>query len=142
MAYAKENHLKTIILCGRPYHIDPEINHGIPQLLSSLDLVVVSEDSLRPRERMEVNVLNQWTYHARMYNAAIIAGELDETECIQLISFGCGIDAITGDELRDQLRKRHKLYTGIKIDEIDNLGAVRIRVRSLLAAMEERKRDS
>lgn len=140
LAYAKENNLKTVILCGRPYHVDPEINHGIPQLLTGLDLVVVSEDSLRPQEKMDVNVLNQWTYHARMYNAAAIAGELEDTECIQLISFGCGIDAITGDELRDQLRNRNKLYTGIKIDEIDNLGAVRIRIRSLLAAMEERKK--
>ena len=139
LAYAKENNLKTVILCGRPYHIDPEINHGIPQLLNSLDLVVVSEDSLRPQEKLDVNVLNQWTYHARMYNAAQVAADLEDCECVQLISFGCGIDAITSDELRDQLRQRNKLYTGIKIDEIDNLGAVRIRIRSLLAAMEERK---
>ena len=137
--YARENGCKSIILAGRPYHVDPLINHGIDNLISSLGFVVLSEDALAPMpEYRRPNVLNQWTYHARMYNAARRCLSMPDTELVQLVSFGCGIDAITTDEVRDILRSGGKLYTQIKIDEINNLGAVKIRLRSLLAAMEER----
>ncbi len=143
IAYAHEHHLKTIILAGRPYHIDPEINHGIDRLLTGQGFVVVTEDCVSGLEdKQRRGVLNQWTYHARMYNAARYAATQENTEVIQLVSFGCGLDAITTDEMRDILRNAGKLYTQIKIDEIDNLGAVKIRVRSLLAAMNERERLS
>lgn len=129
---------KAIVLAGRPYHVDPEINHGIDQLISSLGLVVLSEDSVAHLADNEgVNVLNQWTYHARMYRAAFFTAKYPNLQLVQLISFGCGIDAVTSDEMASILRSRGKLYTGIKIDEIQNLGAVKIRLRSLLAAMEE-----
>lgn len=140
--YAKEHHLKTVVVAGRPYHIDPEINHGINKLLTSLGFVVVTEDCvsyLLGKEQRKVR--NQWTYHARMYNAARYVCTAKNTELIQLVSFGCGLDAITTDEIKEILRKGDKLYTQIKIDEIDNLGAVKIRVRSLLAAMEERENN-
>lgn len=138
---AKEKGLKTLVVAGRPYHIDPEINHGINKLLSALGFVVLTEDSvshIKPFEKRKV--LNQWTYHARMYNAARWVTETKNTELVQLVSFGCGLDAITTDEVKEILRNNDKLYTQIKIDEIDNLGAVKIRVRSLLAAMDERGR--
>lgn len=139
IAYARENGCKAIILAGRPYHADPLINHGIDNLISSLGFVVLSEDSLAPMpDYQRPNVLNQWTYHARMYNAARQCLQMPDTELVQLVSFGCGIDAITTDEVRDILHSGGKLYTQIKIDEINNLGAVKIRLRSLLAAMEER----
>ena len=139
LAYADQHHCKVIILAGRPYHIDPEINHGINKLLNSLGFVVVTEDAvshLMPVK--DVNVLNQWTYHARLYSAANFAASRPNTEMIQLVSFGCGLDAITTDEVASLLREHGKIYTQLKIDEINNLGAVKIRVRSLLAAMEER----
>ena len=143
LAYARENHKKTLIVAGRPYHVDPEINHGINKLLTAQGFVVVTEDCVSGLEDHERRgILNQWTYHARMYNAARYAATQDNTEVIQLVSFGCGLDAITTDEMRDILRSADKLYTQIKIDEIDNLGAVKIRVRSLLAAMNERERLS
>ena len=131
-----------MILAGRPYHIDPEIGHGINKLLRSLGFVVVTEDGVSWMTGYEKRtVLNQWTYHARMYNAARYAGQAENTELIQLVSFGCGLDAITTDEMRDILRGCGKIYTQIKIDEVDNLGAIKIRIRSLLAAMEERERQ-
>lgn len=140
LAFAKEHHRKTIVLAGRPYHIDPQINHGIHRLLSNLGFVVVSEDSIpQQTQRPSIKVLNQWTFHARMYNAAQFVTTQENMELIQLVSFGCGIDAITTDEVKDILRSHDKLYTQIKIDEVDNLGAVKIRCRSLLAAMEERE---
>lgn len=129
-----------MILAGRPYHIDPEIGHGIDKLASSLGFVVVSEDSvchLAPIQR--VNVLDQWTFHSRLYRAAAYAAEHSDTELVQLVSFGCGVDAITTDEVRSVLEKKNKYYTQIKIDEITNLGAVKIRLRSLLGALEERR---
>lgn len=142
LAYAKEHGCKTVILAGRPYHIDPEIGHGINKLLRSLGFVVVTEDGVSWMTGYEKRtVLNQWTYHARMYNAARYAGQAENTELIQLVSFGCGLDAITTDEMRDILRGCGKIYTQIKIDEVDNLGAIKIRIRSLLAAMEERERQ-
>jgi predicted CoA-substrate-specific enzyme activase len=139
--YAEENGKPIIVAAGRPYHCDPEINHGIDGLITSYGLVLLTEDAVSEELGREPRrVLNQWTYQARMYNAARWAAERDGTELIQLVSFGCGTDAITGDEVRDILEKRGGLYTQIKIDEISNLGAARIRLRSLIAAMEERKR--
>ncbi|MBQ6841818.1 MAG: 2-hydroxyacyl-CoA dehydratase, partial [Firmicutes bacterium] len=139
LAYARENGRRIMILAGRPYHIDPEIGHGIDRLATSLGFVVVSEDSIAHlAEVPQVNVLNQWTYHARLYRAARYAAEHADTELVQLVSFGCGLDAITTDEVRSLLESSGKLYTQIKIDEITNLGAVKIRLRSLLGALEER----
>ncbi len=140
LAYARAQGRRIMILAGRPYHIDPEIGHGIDKLAVSLGFVVVSEDSichLAPVQK--VRVLNQWTYHARLYRAARYAAEHADTELVQLVSFGCGLDAITTDEVRSILEDKHKYYTQIKIDEITNLGAVRIRLRSLLGALEERE---
>ena len=138
--YAREHSLKIILLTGRPYHIDPEINHGIDRLISSYNLVVVSDDALSYHDKTQpLKVLNQWTYHSRMYNAAKFAVANPDCELIQLISFGCGIDAITSDEIKDILQRHGKLYTQLKIDDIDNLGAVKIRIRSLLAAVDARK---
>lgn len=142
MAFAKEHQKECILLAGRPYHIDPQINHGIHRLLNNLGLVVLSEDCIEKQNtRPVLRTLNQWTFHSRMYNAAQFVTTQKHMELIQLVSFGCGIDAITGDEVKDILRNAGKLYTQIKIDEVDNLGAVKIRCRSLLAAMEERKGD-
>ncbi len=139
LSWAREHGKRIAVLSGRPYHVDPEINHGIDKLLTSLGMVVVSEDCVSDLvEPQKVNVLNQWTYHARLYNAAKYVTLHDDTELIQLVSFGCGIDAITTDEVRSILEKGGKLYTQLKIDEINNLGAVKIRLRSLLGAMEER----
>ena len=140
LQFAKEHHRKSIVLAGRPYHVDPQINHGIHRLLNNLGFVVLSEDCIeRQQVQPSVNVLNQWTFHSRMYNAAQFVTTQENMELIQLVSFGCGIDAITGDEVKDILRDHNKLYTQIKIDEVDNLGAVKIRCRSLLAAMDERE---
>ncbi len=138
VAYAEEHGKRVMILAGRPYHIDPEIGHGIDKLAVSLGFVVVSEDSIAHlTERQPVHVLNQWTYHARLYRAARYATEHANTELVQLVSFGCGVDAITTDEIRSILEEKGKYYTQIKIDEITNLGAVRIRLRSLLGALEQ-----
>ena len=140
LAYARECGKRIMILAGRPYHIDEEICHGIDKLALSLGFVVVSEDSVAHlTEVPEVRVLNQWTYHARLYRAARYATEHDDTELVQLVSFGCGVDAITTDEVRRILEEGGKYCTQIKIDEITNLGAVKIRLRSLLAAIEERE---
>ncbi|MEI6602120.1 MAG: acyl-CoA dehydratase activase-related protein [Clostridia bacterium] len=139
--YAREHHLKIILLTGRPYHIDPEINHGIDRLISSYNLVVVSDDALTYHHKgSSLKVLNQWTYHSRMYHAAHFAIENPDCELVQLISFGCGLDAITSDEIKEILQSHGKLYTQLKIDDIDNLGAVKIRIRSLLAVVEARRK--
>jgi predicted nucleotide-binding protein (sugar kinase/HSP70/actin superfamily) len=139
LKYAKDHDKNVIVLAGRPYHIDPEINHGIDRLISSFGLVIVSEDSVADLvSEPRVKVLNQWTYHSRMYAAAKFATTQPNAEFIQLVSFGCGVDAITTDENRTICEKGGKLYTQIKIDEINNLAAVRIRIRSLIAAMESR----
>ena len=134
--FAKKNDLKLIALCGRPYHIDPEINHGIDKMLVSFGCVVITEDAASAimNEKVKTNVLNQWTYHARLYNSAYFAAEYENAEFVQLVSFGCGIDAVTSDEIRDILEKNSKLYTQIKIDEINNFGAAKVRIRSMLAA--------
>ena len=137
---ARDEGKKIIVVAGRPYHIDPEINHGIDTMLNSFGLALITEDAvahLVPKQSFKV--LNQWTYHSRLYNAAKYVGTQDDMQLIQLVSFGCGIDAITTDETRELLEKADKLYTQLKIDEISNLGAVKIRVRSLIAAIENRK---
>lgn len=140
--YARRNGRRVVVLAGRPYHIDPEINHGIDRLIASFGIVVVSEDCVADLvEPVRVKVLNQWTYHARLYNAARYVSEQPDMELVQLVSFGCGIDAITTDEVRAILEENGKLYTQLKIDEITNLGAVKIRIRSLLSAVEERERE-
>ena len=135
---AKREGKQVIILAGRPYHLDNEINHGVNKLLTSLNLAVLSEDSIFDKgDEVKVNVLNQWTYHARLYRAADFAAKHENVNLVQLVSFGCGLDAITADEVRAILEKNGKLYTQIKIDEINNLGVVKIRLRSLLAALEK-----
>lgn len=140
LAYAEEHNKRVMILAGRPYHVDPEISHGIDTLARSLGFVVVSEDSVcMLGEVPRVRVLNQWTYHARLYRAAKFASENKNVQLVQLVSFGCGVDAITTDEVRRILEEKDKLYTQIKIDEITNLGAVKIRFRSLLGALEMRE---
>lgn len=135
--FARKNNKPIVVLAGRPYHIDPEINHGVQKLISSLGVVSLSEDAvsdfaLPPK----LTVLNQWTYHSRLYRAAAYVAAQKDMNLVQLVSFGCGIDAITTDEVRKILESNGKIYTQLKIDEISNLGAVKIRLRSLLAAIE------
>ena len=132
---------RGIVLAGRPYHIDPEINHGIPELIASYGLYVFTEDSLPydQKEELSLRVVDQWVYHSRLYKAAKFVGSRDDLELIQLNSFGCGLDAVTTDQVSEILEKNNKLYTLLKIDEVSNLGAVRIRIRSLLAAMDMRR---
>jgi len=133
--YARQNDKRIIVVAGRPYHADPEVNHGIDELINSLGLVLITEDAVAQRLGKEPRrVLNQWTYQARMYNAARFVLGHQNMQLVQLVSFGCGTDAITTDELRDILESGGKLYTQLKIDDISNLGAVRIRLRSLIAA--------
>ena len=176
LAYMKEHNCRGIVLAGRPYHIDPEINHGIPETICSLGMVVLSEDSiceLQPGEklnltdflsegeedprkknangfrhvddrkvtvnRMPLRVTNQWAYHSRLYAAAHFVASYPGLELVQLNSFGCGLDAVTTDEVCELLEQGGKLYTCLKIDEVNNLGAVRIRIRSLLAAVAMRR---
>lgn len=135
--YARRHHKRIMILAGRPYHVDPEICHGIDRLASALGFVIVTEDSVAHlAELPQLQILNQWTYHSRLYQAAQFACDNADVELVQLVSFGCGIDAITSDEVKRILESRGKLYTQIKIDDINNLGAVRIRLRSLLGALE------
>ena len=132
---------RGIVLAGRPYHIDPEINHGIPELIASYDLAVLTEDSL-PIDfapQRPIRVVDQWVYHSRLYSAAEFVLKRDDLELIQLNSFGCGLDAVTTDQLSEILEGSGKLYTVLKIDEVNNLGAARIRIRSLLAAMNMRR---
>ncbi|MBO4297501.1 MAG: 2-hydroxyacyl-CoA dehydratase, partial [Clostridia bacterium] len=139
LAFAREHGRRIMILAGRPYHIDPEISHGIDKLAMSLGFVVVSEDSVCHLASLpRVKVLNQWTYHSRLYRAAQYASEHEDAQLVQLVSFGCGVDAITTDEVRAILEAHGKYYTQIKIDEITNLGAVKIRLRSLIGALEEK----
>ncbi len=140
---AKKNNKKIVILAGRPYHIDPEISHGIDTLITSYDACVITEDiaSRLYNRKVQVKVLNQWTYHSRLYAACHYASENDGFEFVQLVSFGCGCDAITTDECREILERNNKIYTQLKIDEITNLGAVKIRIRSLFQATVERNKN-
>ena len=130
-----------IVLAGRPYHIDPEINHGIPEMINSYGFVVLSEDSISHLSKVKrpLRVVDQWAYHTRLYNAAEFVAKRNDIELVQLTSFGCGLDAVTTDQVHEILEDNNKIYTLIKIDEINNLGAVRIRIRSLLAAIKERR---
>jgi predicted nucleotide-binding protein (sugar kinase/HSP70/actin superfamily) len=138
--FARENGHKILVMAGRPYHIDPEIGHGIDELAISYGFVLITEDSIAYLMKKEPQkVLNQWTYHSRIYAAARYVCTQPDMELIQLVSFGCGTDAITTDETRDILETGGKLYTQIKIDEITNLGAVKIRLRSLIAAIDARE---
>ncbi len=138
---ANRENKPVIVLAGRPYHLDPEINHGIDKLICDLGAVVVTEDSVSDiAPHVNTKVLNQWTYHSRMYAAAqYVADQQDPNlNLVQLVSFGCGVDAITTDEVRRILEEQDKIYTQIKIDEITNLGAVKIRLRSLFAATKQK----
>ena len=142
IAAARAEGRRIIVLAGRPYHVDPEVNHGIDQLIIRQGAAVVSEDSVSWHEqKFQTSVLNQWTYHSRLYAAAKYCTENPDMDLVQLVSFGCGLDAVTTDETREILQAGGKLYTQLKIDEITNLGAVNIRLRSLFAALEERKED-
>ncbi len=133
---ARESNIPIIVLAGRPYHIDPEINHGIHKLMTTLKLAVITEDSVAHLADVpNLTVLNQWSYHSRLYRAAKYVTTQPDMQLVQLVSFGCGIDAITTDEVRSILEEGGKLYTQLKIDEISNLGAAKIRLRSLVAAM-------
>ena len=139
ITYAREHHLPILVQAGRPYHIDPEINHGINDLITGQGFVLVSEDAISHLEGYESRkVLNQWTFQSRMYNAARYVCTQPDMQLIQLVSFGCGTDAITADEIRAILEDGGKLYTQLKIDDINNLGAVKIRIRSLMAALDAR----
>ncbi|MCL2675682.1 MAG: acyl-CoA dehydratase activase-related protein [Firmicutes bacterium] len=136
IAAAAAQNKDVIVLCGRPYHADPEVNHGIPQLITAMGKAVISEDCLPPLVT-GTSVLNQWTYHARMYSAAKYVAAHPNIHLVQLVSFGCGLDAVTADEVRRQVEEGGRLYTQLKIDEITNLGAVKIRLKSLFAALED-----
>lgn len=141
--YLRDTGRHGIVLCGRPYHIDPEINHGIPELINSYGMAVLSEDSISHLAQIErpLRVNDQWMYHTRLYAAANFVKTRDNLDIIQLNSFGCGLDAVTTDEVQEILSNSGKIYTCLKIDEVNNLGAARIRVRSLLAAIRVRKEN-
>ena len=141
VAFLDKTGNRGIVLAGRPYHIDPEVNHGLPELINSYNIAVLTEDSvshLHPVER-PLNVMDQWMYHSRLYAAANYVKTKDNLDLIQLNSFGCGLDAVTTDQVADILTRSDKIYTSLKIDEVNNLGAARIRVRSLLAAIRVRE---
>ncbi|MBQ9479909.1 MAG: 2-hydroxyacyl-CoA dehydratase, partial [Selenomonadaceae bacterium] len=131
----------AILLIGRPYHIDPEINHGIPELIQSYRLPIITEDAVyhMPVQSPRLSVVNQWSYHSRLYHAAQVAAENPQLILIQLSSFGCGLDALTTDQVKEILESHERIYTMIKLDEVSNLGAARIRLRSLLAALNHRE---
>ena len=130
----------AILLIGRPYHVDPEINHGIPEMIQSYRLPIITEDAVYhlPVHSPQLSVVNQWSYHARLYHAAQVAAENPQLTLIQLSSFGCGLDALTTDQVKEILEAHERIYTMIKLDEVSNLGAARIRLRSLLAALKRR----
>ena len=135
---AEAENKPIFVLCGRPYHADPEINHGIDRMIASFNVAIISEDVVSNKvDKFPTTVLNQWTYHSRLYSAARYVSTKPNMNLVQLVSFGCGDDAITTDEVRGILEQNGKIYTQIKIDEITNLGAVKIRIRSLLATLDE-----
>ena len=142
LKYMEETGRRGIVLAGRPYHIDPEINHGIPELINSYGIAVLTEDSISHLHGVErpLFVMDQWMYHSRMYAAASYVRTRDDLDLIQLNSFGCGLDAVTTDEVSDILTNSGKIYTCLKIDEVNNLGAARIRIRSLISALRVRER--
>ena len=140
--YIREHHCRGIVLAGRPYHIDKEINHGIPEMIASYGIPVLSEDSVawRGNTSEPLRVIDQWAYHSRLYCAARFVATQPDLELIQLNSFGCGLDAVTTDQVMEILQGKSKIYTTLKIDEGSNIGAARIRIRSLIAALNERER--
>lgn len=142
LAYLEANHLEGIVVSGRPYHLDPEINHGLTELITSEGIAVLTEDSVSHLAQIErpIRVLDQWAYHNRLYRAAHLVKEKPYLELMQLTSFGCGLDAVTADQVQEILEGAGKIYTLIKIDEGTNLGAIKIRIRSLKAAIEERRK--
>ncbi|MGN0317039.1 MAG: acyl-CoA dehydratase activase-related protein [Lachnospira sp.] len=142
--YLKKTGKRGIVLAGRPYHIDPEINHGIPELINSYGIAVLSEDSISHLGNVErpLVIMDQWMYHSRLYAAASYVKTVDNLDLIQLNSFGCGLDAVTTDQVSDILTGSGKIYTVLKIDEVNNLGAARIRVRSLIAALKVREKKN
>ena len=141
LKWMEENNKHGIVLAGRPYHVDPEINHGIPDMICSYGVAVLTEDSVSHLGKPErpLIVSDQWMYHSRLYAAASFVKTRDDLDLIQLNSFGCGLDAVTTDQVNDILAGSDKIYTCLKIDEVNNLGSARIRVRSLLAAIRVRK---
>jgi predicted CoA-substrate-specific enzyme activase len=144
LAYLKANGKKGIVLAGRPYHIDPEINHGLPQIINTLGMAVLTEDSVAHLGTVErpIRVVDQWMYHSRLYAAASFVASQPDLELVQLNSFGCGLDAITTDQVQEILASKGKIYTLLKIDEGANLGAAKIRLRSLAAAVNSKKRSA
>jgi len=140
LKYINEKNMKGIVLVGRPYHIDPEINHGIPEMIKSYGFAVLSEDSIGHLAKVKrpLRVIDQWVYHSRMYAAATYVAQQNNLELVQLNSFGCGLDAVTTDQIKEILEGYGRIYTLLKIDEISNIGAARIRIRSLIAAINER----
>ena len=141
LSYLEENDEKALVLAGRPYHIDPEVNHGIDTLIISLGYAVLTEDSIcyDADEAMKFRVVDQWSYHSRVYHAADVICKNPRLELVSLNSFGCGLDAIITDQTEEILKKNNRLYTTIKIDETSNLGAIKIRLRSLIASMNRRE---
>ncbi len=144
LKYMEEHNCHGIVLAGRPYHADPEINHGIPGLITSYGVAVLTEDSISELGTVDrpTIVMDQWMYHSRLYKTASFVATRKDLDLIQLNSFGCGLDAVTTDQVSDILTKQNRIYTVLKIDEVNNLGAARIRIRSLLAAIEDRKRKN
>ena len=144
LKYLEETGRHAIVLAGRPYHIDPEINHGIPELINSYGIAVLTEDSISHLGKVErpLIVMDQWMYHSRLYAAASFIRDKDNIDMIQLNSFGCGLDAVTTDQVNDILSSAGKIYTVLKIDEVNNLGAARIRIRSLISAIKVRERNN
>ena len=142
LKYMEETGRRGIVLAGRPYHVDPEINHGIPELITSYGIAVLTEDSVSHLHQPErpLIVMDQWMYHSRLYAAANFVKTRDDLDLIQLNSFGCGLDAVTTDQVNDILTRSGKIYTCLKIDEVNNLGAARIRIRSLIAAIRVREK--
>ena len=139
---ARQKGQEIIVLSGRPYHIDPQVNHGIDNLIAGFGATVISEESVSHLVgKFQVGVLNQWTYHSRLYAAAKYCTTQPDMNLVQLVSFGCGLDAVTTDECKEILERENKIYTQIKIDEITNLGAVRIRLRSLFAALKQKESE-
>lgn len=144
LEFARKHGKKAVVLAGRPYHLDPEINHGIDKIITSFDMLVLTEDSVAHLGDINrpIRVLDQWMYHSRLYKAATFVGTTDDVEIIQLNSFGCGLDAVTTDQVEEITKKNNKLYTVLKIDEGTNMGAAKIRIRSLKAAMDEREKNN
>ena len=142
LEYLRKTGKRGIVLAGRPYHVDPEINHGIPELITSYDMAVLTEDSISHLAKPErpLIVSDQWMYHSRLYAAASYVKTVENLDLIQLNSFGCGLDAVTTDQVNDILSGSDKIYTCLKIDEVNNLGAARIRIRSLLSAIRVREK--